>query len=310
MAKTSVRQNIQRTGVTTSETGITAHVRGQLKSLSPLLRDSGLDDAQVHTVRREIKKLRALVKLVRVPLGKQRYRMFNEALREAARRFSQVRDAAVMHETLDQMVGGEAGLNAKTLQPLRAMLYQHHEDQKQRISGAAPPAQDQAATIRQLQRQLGQWPALPEGFDAFYESLSKTYGSGRDALATSITEVTAENLHEVRKEAKNLRYQIQYLEHTWPRHQKMLEKSLHDLTDLLGQDHDLAELLRWLKEHRWPCVSAVVAKKIRQTIGVRRQHLQTQALNLAGLIYAEKPRHFVRRQTQYWQSPEHQVLIH
>ncbi len=82
----------------------------------------------------------------------------------------------------------------------------------------------------------------------------------------------------------------------------MLGKSLHELTDALGSHHDLAELLKWLEQHKWPHTTAEQAEKLRSSIQTRQKKKQELALALARLIYAEKTKYFAKRQRQYWEA--------
>src|SRR6266480_3325979 len=64
--------------------------------------DSSPADA-VHEARKDMKKLRAVVRLARDELGDEVYRRENECFRDAARRLSGVRDADVMLDTLGSL---------------------------------------------------------------------------------------------------------------------------------------------------------------------------------------------------------------
>src|SRR3954454_9500537 len=57
----------------------------------------------VHDARKSVKKTRSLLPLVRSDLGGSAYRRENAAVREAARRLSDVRDADVLVETVDAL---------------------------------------------------------------------------------------------------------------------------------------------------------------------------------------------------------------
>src|SRR5689334_4082029 len=65
--------------------------------------------AAVHQARKEIKKSRSLLRLVRPALGNRTYRRENRALRDAARTVAHVRDADVMVETVKALQERFAG---------------------------------------------------------------------------------------------------------------------------------------------------------------------------------------------------------
>ena len=64
----------------------------------------------VHESRRDLKKLRALLRLARASLGGEIYRRENAAYRDAGRVLSAVRDAGVLLHTFDKLRGELAGL--------------------------------------------------------------------------------------------------------------------------------------------------------------------------------------------------------
>ena len=62
------------------------------------------DLESIHSARKEIKKLRALLRLVECNIGKKSFKNVNEHLRKAARRLSAARDAQVQLETLNHLL--------------------------------------------------------------------------------------------------------------------------------------------------------------------------------------------------------------
>ena len=79
---------------------------GQLDLAIELLSDSGnLPDAKaIHETRKALKRLRALVGLLREELGERRYKREHAILRDAARQLAGARDAEVMVDTLDALL--------------------------------------------------------------------------------------------------------------------------------------------------------------------------------------------------------------
>src|ERR671923_1603716 len=83
--------------------------------------DSSLEEA-VHEARKDMKKLRAVVRLVRGEIGDQVYRRENECFRDAGQALSGVRDADVMLSTLAKL---EFDISAQTASDLRRALEAH-----------------------------------------------------------------------------------------------------------------------------------------------------------------------------------------
>src|SRR2546430_1303607 len=77
--------------------------RGRIRHALGQLDDGHDPDKAVHEARKDMKKLRALVRLMRPELGGKAYRRENARFREVARSLSGVRDAKAMLEALDAL---------------------------------------------------------------------------------------------------------------------------------------------------------------------------------------------------------------
>ena len=66
------------------------------------------------------------------------------------------------------------------------------------------------------------------------------------------------------------------------------------LSDVLGEDHDLAMLAERAKGKKH--------KPLRRAIAKRRARLMKRALKMGKRLYAEKPKGFVRRVGAAWQA--------
>jgi CHAD domain-containing protein len=79
-------------------------VRDALEEAAAHLRGSEPRDEAIHDARTAIKKVRAVLRLLRDPLG-ARYDRENDRLRDAGRRLSALRDADALEETLRSLHG-------------------------------------------------------------------------------------------------------------------------------------------------------------------------------------------------------------
>jgi hypothetical protein len=75
---------------------------------------------------------------------------------------------------------------------------------------------------------------------------------------------------------------------------KKLSRRLHDLSDLLGDDHDLAVLRTYARSHPQCFEDQVDAAALVAVIDRRREYLQGEALKLGGSLYKESPKGFTR----------------
>jgi hypothetical protein len=85
--------------------GVRRIARGQIDFAADQLdgKGDGDLDSAVHESRKAFKRLRALVRVSRDALGDEAYRRENTIFRDAGRRLSAARDAAVLVETLEDL---------------------------------------------------------------------------------------------------------------------------------------------------------------------------------------------------------------
>jgi CHAD domain-containing protein len=252
---------------------------------------AGDPEETVHEIRKDIKKTRSLLRLARPGLPTEAYRRENRHLRDTARSISGARDADVLAETVDKLAGRYAGrLPKRAFAELRERL-------AEAASGAGEPA-DGPALVAALQQARAGVAALPlEGCDraTLRAGAVRAYARGRDALASVEQDPSVERLHEWRKRVKDLWYHQRLLREAWPAALKALADESHRLSDLLGDDHDLAMLADRLAH----TPATVHADTLAALIVERRAELQDEARQLGCRVYADKPKAYGRRLARY-----------
>ena len=256
--------------------------------------DSTPEEA-VHGARKDMKKLRALLRLVRGELGDQRYARENACFRDAARELAGARDADVMIETLDSLEL-PAGLGWE----LRKVIEASRERDGAGTDREAA-SRDAVAILKEGRRRVGDWPLEDDSFEALAGGLRRTYRRGRRDFKAARAEPSVEALHEWRKRVKDLWYHHTLLRRLWPPVMTALGDEAHELSDRLGDDHDLAVLADWFKEHTEsdPDLQAAIHR--------RRDQLQQEAFELGARLYADKPSAYVRRLERLWDASKARV---
>jgi hypothetical protein len=240
-------------------------------------------DPRVHAARKAIKRVRALLRLVRAGLPARRFRTHNLALRDAARELSATRDAAVALATFDRLILADDPLVA--LRPTLAPASSSRDP-------AATPLHAAAEALGRVRPDL---IADLDGlrFADLEAGLKDSYLGGREAMfaAQRSSLPDDEAFHTWRKRAKDLWYQSQLLRDACPPLLGALEGMLDELGELLGEDHDLAVL-----QAATPANDA-----LQRRITARHLELRDAAWRSGQRIYAERPRAFVHRLRSYWQ---------
>jgi CHAD domain-containing protein len=265
--------------------GVARIARGRIDHAIDALNDAS--EEGVHDARKDMKKLRALLRLVRGEVGEKVFRREAATFRDAARELSGVRDADVMLATLADLEKRYEADVGPVRQAVEAHRLQTGGGGRKRAAKAA------VAVLTEARGRVADWPLAGDGFEVFEDGLRRTYRDGRRGWRAALKEPSTENLHEWRKRVKDLWYHCSILEETWKPVMKALAGEAHELSDRLGDDHDLAVLLDFGADSLEPLIAR------------RRGELQEEAFAYGSRLYAEKPKTYVRR-IENWSRP---VLI-
>src|SRR5262249_28205939 len=113
---------------------------------------------------------------------------------------------------------------------------------------------------------------------------------------------TVEKLHEWRKQAKYLRYQLVVLRLLWPERMEELSNEADRMGDLLGEDHDLVVLQQMLTEDPGRFGGARDQVGLMALIDRRRAEVEEEVLFLGRRFFQDRPRDFARRLKGYWKT--------
>jgi CHAD domain-containing protein len=233
----------------------------------------------VHGARKQLKRARATLRLLRSASGDDFYRRENIAARDAARLLSSARDDEVLGKALDGLLEhygrkGNAGTHiARTSRkPITAQL------------GSIKTSLDRSSIRIQA------WSPDSEGWDCIETGLRATYRRARRALRHARADRATGDLHEWRKQTKYLWHQLQILTPLATGPVGELADEFHRLADYLGDEHDLAVLR----------ARAAPSDDLKTLIDRRRQELQDKALTLGERLYSDKSKAFLHRLEEHW----------
>ena len=234
----------------------------------------------MHDARKSFKRLRAVVRLTRDQLDDETRQRENATFRDAGRELSGARDARVLVDTLDK-------LDAEAFGGLRAALVADYEQATQ--AGDGPDEAAVRSAVDEARVRVQTWPLNGEGPAALASGLERIQKRGRRAYKAAAKDPSTEHLHDLRKRTKDLWHAAQILRPAAPKRLKLLANDAHELSDLLGDDHDLATLSEAVDRHATTLTSEE-REQLDALIADRRKQLQRRALRCAKKVFATKPR--------------------
>ena len=259
--------------------GLRRILTAELDEARDALHRGRLSDRRVHDVRKELKRARANLRLLRGALGDAAYHRANRLLRDAARPLTPLRDAKVLADLLAERI--ERTPSKGTARPytqLRRRLDRSRRRLRVRLPAAVAAADPKLRAVRARVRALPTSGGRPGELAL---RLADTYRKARRAFVRAEARPDDEKLHEWRKQVKYLLAQLEVLKTVKPRHTRKLAKRADRLADLLGADHDLAVLEQKLGPR---------AKSLERD----RARLQREAHRIGQRLHRDSPRRFAR----------------
>ena len=198
-------------------------------------------DTLVHELRKNVKKTRALLRLVRPHF--KGFERENAALRDAARLISDLRDADVLGVNLTR-IAEKTDIPADRIAALHARL-------APAVTTAFTPEDLLNAhreAIAAVEGRIGKWKISGDGFEALRPGLERSWDAARSAMRKALSDPSGEALHHWRKRVKDHWYQTRLLAPIWPEMMTPHSATADTLGETLGDARDLAFLVEALTE--------------------------------------------------------------
>jgi CHAD domain-containing protein len=262
-------------------------------------KDCGRAEA-VHCARKDIKKVRAVLRLVRTGIAKKKFGRLAKLLREAANQLAVLRDAYIRAKTLQELARHFKGqLAPGALRHVRTEL-RHDFDEEMKRFGKERTARAVERTLCLVAKEMARLDVDRKGWKALGPGVKRAYSEGRCAYQRVRKGASPENFHSWRKRVKDLWYQVTLLQPVWPEQMDAMARELEGLGKYLGHDHDLVVLRKAVAEQRTGEGKARELEALNGLIEERQRELRAAALALGARFYDEKPSTFCNRLAGYW----------
>jgi len=254
----------------------------------------------IHDIRKRLKKLRALCRLVRDELGEDNYKSINIYFRDLGREISDFRDLTAHLETLE-LLNERFGkhLYVNFFRTFSKQIEEEREQMENTLRSQNFFSEYLVEKLKKAKKELTSWPVESNNIDIILPSIERVYQRGQMALQKAYETPEKENFHEWRKRVKYLWYQTLLLQDTWPNFFDTLEAEIHELGDLLGNDHDLMVLKEKILAGDFRLKEETHRELMIAIINEYSNSLRSKAKTKGELIYAESPKDFKKRIGKY-----------
>lgn len=266
----------------------------------------------VHQVRKNCKKIRGLIRLVR-PYIPDAHQVENAWYRNASKRLSYVRDAQALIDTYDRLMDqyGEE-VDRQSFGPVRRKLTLRLNEIADDNSGLDKKLSKVKARMEEGRERIPCWDL--DGLEPkdLVDGLTKTYGRACEAAVTAYKKPTDEHFHDWRKCVKYHWHHMRIVRPIWEREVNARRKDSHELASMLGDDHDLTVFRETLEEEPEAFSGQEIVDALCSLAMRRQQELRTDAKRLGLRLFAESPRKFGKRFAAYikaWQMEHDSPIV-
>ena len=252
------------------------------------LNDELASEVRVHEIRKSLKRIRALLKLLKPNLPERTYYRLDKNIGKAASSLTLMRESAVNLRTFIELFQkNESALpSALSQKIINSLTDQVNAAYKMSRENFHSTLVSLGIYMNKFERSLSTLRVNNLGRAELINTIDKSYIKSvqayRDAMQTLDTEI----IHSWRKQAKTLLIQLKYAPHKPVQQPESLINKLDHLTELLGKEHDLAVLEEVLYNNMG--LEKEERQKIHLLVSKSRAKLKKQAFESGKMLFSQE----------------------
>jgi len=269
-------------------------------SLDALCPDKPGIDRGIHDARKNFKKIRSLLRLIRSELASEDFQQANQGFRQAGRRLSDVRDAKVMLDAFDLL------MKLYPVQAKKHHMYELRINLMARVQSGEGVLAQSNKRVKEVAEVLRTMPDVTLGgslethdFSVIEGGFKRAYQGGQRAMKRALGSSKPEDFHEWRKRAKDHWYHTLLLRNCCTDFMRSRRVASKELAVVLGDYNDLSTLQTLCHA----ALSSRIDKRyhaLERLARKRQRVLRKKAVDLGNRIYEQKPRDLSRLVARHW----------
>jgi hypothetical protein len=257
----------------------------------------------IHDARRCLKRLRALLRLIRPALAESLYRRETRRIAGIGQVLAGARDRHVMQQTLAKLEQRFADALPKgAAARLRRLMANGAGSQSKRAG-----AQERRQALAELNRArtfFANAGRRPIAFEQLADGLERAYRKARRAHKHAYRDASDEAFHAWRKTVQQHWRHMQLLSRGWPEILDARAGEAKELSRLVGEDHDLAVLVAFAEARIGRTLPADDAAAIARISRACQVEIRALARPHAERLFAEPADELKDRIGLYWASAQ------
>lgn len=270
------------------------------RSISRFSKKSKEDNA-VHETRKSLKRLRALLHLVRPGMRKSDFQRDATKLKQIAKSLSGVRDIQAMLETVAKLEAYDDTVgHGPVARALRSHLEAKRDEAEKNLNGSGSARTRKL--LKEARQAFGEIDLKPNDFFVLARTIKRDYRKAKLAFRIAYETGKDEAFHNWRKYVQRHWRQLLLLLPSWPKALRPYTILARDLSDALGEDHDLFVLSNFIASAEVEFGSQSERQAYLALCQWRQDELRLLARDMGARLFAEKPSSLAARLTAYWET--------
>lgn len=271
-------------------------------SVFNLAKGNGSFNEDVHDTRKNFKKVRTVLRLIRTEIGEASFQIENSFYRDAGRTLSDLRDSTVLILTFDKLVkNSELEMSNFDFSVFRDFLLEKHKNIRTAKSKKSAVINSLSTDLLLARSRVFDWLLSGDEFKLIKKNLQLIYEQGQKYMYAVFSEAIKENVHEWRKRVKDLWYAMRILNNLWPEIMSPLVILLGKLSDALGDANDLFLLKDRIISNQSKFKDDQHTRELINFIDRRIIDLLRDARSIGRKVYSEDSKYFVGRMQNYFE---------
>lgn len=256
----------------------------------------------IHECRRTCKRIRAVLKMIRDEIGYSNYFRENRFYRDLSRRMSGPRDDFVLLQSVDELeLKKPVVFRKELLSPLKELLSDRMEKRIVEFTIERGGFGQVLKDLEDAEVRVTKYCRLRDSFSAMKSGIRRVYRKGYRFGTTDRISESVEAFHEYRKQTKYLLYQMELISPVFPNVMNAYTGTLDKHAEILGDTRDIDRLELFLEELPEGLIRPKALEELMELIRLKRRKKLKKIHRNSPLIFAEKPKQFVRRLESYWE---------
>jgi CHAD domain-containing protein len=254
-------------------------------------------DESIHETRKNIKKIRSILRLLMNNFDNQAFEVFNLEFRDSGRKLSSLRDAEALLEISDKIKTKKI-TSQKSIDNTRIQLIKY----KDKITAEFLSNEDINLIIENLENLEKKFVNLEFfGKDSFVFNLGlqKIYIHCIKLMKKCSKDGTDLDFHEWRKQVKYLWNSIMFFQKIWNPVLATYSDEIHKLSDYLGDMHDLTVLNEMIVNNQIE-LETEDKERMLEMIENLKNKLRKLSFSQGFKLFIDKPSVFSKRLNKWW----------